>query len=142
MPAGPDPLGKRALYWMPVEPKVAGRDDHDVAVGKTLRSQPVPSQPAERRSRPTGRHALFSAATPASEHEPATATATASDPLPPDGSLTVTCSSCGSVSRVSVFDFLLLQLPVWFWLPGRRFDRWMACPECRRRTWTSVTRAR
>jgi hypothetical protein len=141
VPEGPDPLGKRALYWMPVEPQVAGTADHDIAAGNTLRSKPAPSGSTKRQARPTGRHALFSAATPASENEPATSTAAAIDPLPPRGSLTVTCSSCGSVSRVGVFDFLLLQLPVGFWLPGRTFDRWMACPACRRRTWTSVTLA-
>ena len=52
------------------------------------------------------------------------------------------CSSCGSVSRVGLVGFLLLQLPVGAWLPGRTFDRWMTCPACRRRTWTGVTLAR
>jgi hypothetical protein len=139
---GPDPWGKRALYWMPVEPEAAGRDEHDVAVGRVLRSDPVRYGPAQRHARPTGKHALFSAATPASEHEPATSTAAAIDPLPPQGALTVTCSSCGSVSRVSLFDFVLLQFPFGAWLPRRTFDHWMTCPACRRRTWTSVTLAR
>jgi hypothetical protein len=28
------------------------------------------------------------------------------------------------------------------WLPRRPFDRWMTCPACRRRSWTSVTLTR
>ena len=142
MAGAPDPLGKRALYWMPVEARVAGTDDHDVGVGSERRGEPAPSRPSKRRARPAGKHALFSAATPASEHEAATSTAGATDPLPPRGSLSVACSSCGSVSRVGVFDFLLLQLPFAVWLPRRTFDRWMTCPACRRRTWASVTLAR
>jgi hypothetical protein len=142
VPGGPDPLGKRALYWMPVEAEAASRDEHDVAVGRVLRTEPAPPHPGKRHARPTGKHALFSAATPASEHEAPTSTASVTDPLPPRGPVTVTCSSCGAVSRVSIFDFLLLQLPFWAWLPRGTFDRWMTCPACRRRTWTSVTLAR
>jgi hypothetical protein len=67
---------------------------------------------------------------------------TADDPLPPKGMLAVACSTCGSVTRVGVIEFLVLQLPLGAWLPGRTFDRWMTCPACRRRTWTSVTLAR
>jgi len=138
----PDPLGKRALYWMPVEARVAGRNDHDVGVGSERHGQPAPARPSERRARPAGKHALFSAATPASEHEVAASTADTTDPLPSRGALAVACSSCGSVSRVGVSGFLLLQLPFAFWLPRGTFDRWMTCPACRRRTWTSVSLAR
>ena len=49
------------------------------------------------------------------------------------------CSRCGSVTRVGLIEFLVLQFPVWAWLPCRTFDRWMTCPACRHRTWTSVT---
>ncbi|HEV3365937.1 MAG TPA: hypothetical protein VG054_00630 [Acidimicrobiales bacterium] len=142
MAEGPDPLGKRALYWMPVEAQVAPLGEHDVAVGPAVGSGPTPSPSSKRRARPTGKHALFSAATPASEHDEPTSSAVTTDPLPPRGAFVVTCSSCGSVSRVGIFDFVLLQLPVGFWLPRRTFDRWMTCPACRRRSWTSVTLAR
>ena len=64
---------------------------------------------------------------------------TADEPLPARGPLTVACSRCGSVTRVGLVEFLALQFPVGAWLPGRTFDRWMTCPACRRRTWTSVT---
>jgi len=46
------------------------------------------------------------------------------------------------VTRVGLIDFLLLQFPLGAWLPRRVFDRWMTCPACRRRTWTSVTLTR
>ena len=45
----------------------------------------------------------------------------------------------GSVTRIGVIEFLVLQFPVGGWLPGRTFDRWMTCPGCRHRTWTSVS---
>ncbi len=96
---------------------------------------PVAAMPA-----PTGRHALFSAATPAGEEEGPEGSP--SGPLPSRGILTVACSSCGSVTRVGILDFLWLQLPFGVWLPRRVFDRWMTCPACRRRTWTSVTLSR
>jgi hypothetical protein len=122
---GPDPLGKRALFWMPVDE--AATDDEG------------PSRP---HARPAGRHALFSAPTPAQEGDPAHSGGSGPDPLPARGIFTVSCSSCGSVSRVGLWEFLLLQLPWAAWLPRRVFDRWMTCPACRRRTWTSVTLSR
>lgn len=139
MPGGPDPLGKRALYWMPVGAEAAPDGEHDVGVGASLRKEPAPRS-APRHARPAGKHALFSSATPVGDEEPAAATAaTAAEPVPRRGVLAVACSSCGSVTRIGLLDFLLLQFPVGVWWPRREFDRWMNCPACRRRTWTSVT---
>ena len=142
MTGGPDPLGKRALFWMPVGTEAV--DDDEPARGPTpARGDPAHRPPGvARHARPAGKHALFSDATPAAEPEPTRATVTADDPLPARGALSVTCSTCGSVSRVGLVGFLVLQFPVGIWLPGRTFDRWMTCPACRRHTWTSVTRAR
>jgi len=140
MTDGPDPLGKRALYWMPVEPE-AGADP----AGEVVTHRVDPTHPSTGRAphaRPAGKHALFSDATPADEPQRDRSTVTADDPLPPKGMLAVACSTCGSVTRVGVIEFLVLQLPLGAWLPGRTFDRWMTCPSCRRRTWTSVTLAR
>ncbi len=135
MPAGPDPLGKRALFWMPVDPQA------EVGVGAGGTRGQAEARPGQstRRARPAGRHALFSDATPASEQESATWGEVAADPLPPRGLFVVSCSSCGSVTRVGLLELLWCQLPVPAWLPRRTFDRWMTCPSCRRRTWASVT---
>ena len=140
--SGPDPLGKRALYWMPVEPEADVVDDKGTGGGVAVGADISAVDLRRRHARPAGKHALFSAPTPARDGDPATSTGAASDPLPPSGLFTVSCSSCGSVSRVGVFDLVLLQLPWGAWLPRRVFDRWMRCPACRRRTWMSVTLSR
>ncbi len=140
MPDGPDPLGKRALYWLPVDEQSVEGDGYRPGRGASSATDTVHLGPDRRHARPTGKHALFSAATPAGEEEKAEVSAT--DPLPPRGVFTVACSSCGSVTRVGILDFLWLQFPFGAWLPRRVFDRWMTCPACRRRTWMSVTLAR
>jgi len=136
---GPDPLGKRALYWLPVDEQSVEGDGYQPHRAPSLGADTVELGPNRRHARPTGKHALFSAATPVGEDETA---GSATDPLPPRGVFTVACSSCGSVTRVGLIDFLLLQFPLGAWLPRRVFDRWMTCPACRRRTWTSVTLTR
>ena len=141
MADGPDPLGKRALYWMPIDQQKVSDIDPDPLVGQSRGSSTHPT-PARSHARPAGKHALFSEATPSGEAVAATSTATATDPLPPRGLLSVGCSSCGSITRVGMVQFLLLHFPVGVWLPGRSFDRWMTCPACRRHTWTSVTLSR
>jgi hypothetical protein len=140
---GSDPLGKSALYWMPVadEATSPGTNTRREGPGET-HQQSEGQRPLKGHARPAGKHALFSTATPASEGERSNATVTATDALPRKGVLTVTCSSCGSVTRVGVFEFVLLQFPFCAWLPRRTFDRWMTCPACRRRTWTSVSLSR
>jgi hypothetical protein len=135
----PDPLGKRALYWLPVDERSLEGDGRPQGTPPTG-PDAVAFSPHVRQARPAGKHALFSSATPAGEAEEPASTAT--DPLPPRGMITVVCSSCGAVSRVGALEFLVLQLPFGAWLPRRVFDRWMICPACRRRTWTSVTLSR
>jgi len=133
-----DPLGKSALYWMPVEPEADG-----VAASKFTDDQGVHSEAptsAPRHARPAGRNALFSDATPADESKRDRAGVTATDPVHDRGILTVVCSRCGSVKRVGLIEFLILQFPAGIWLPGRRFDHRMTCPACRHRAWISVTR--
>ena len=77
MDEGPDPLGKRALYWMPVEAEAEGDAALDGPGGRRVGEQPVPTSP--RHARPAGKHALFSDATPADE--PGRHRAPASDPV-------------------------------------------------------------
>jgi hypothetical protein len=120
-------MGKRALFWMRVGEQAVADDDSLLRTGH---------------ARPAGKHALYSEATPAGEAVAATSTVTATEPRPARGVLTVTCSSCGSISRVGLVEFALLQFPVGAWLPRGTFDRWMTCPACRRRTWTGVTLSR
>lgn len=142
MTDGPDPLGKRALFWMPVDPLELTDTAPGSTRGRANRAEPTTKSSLRRHARPAGKHALYSEATPAGEAVAATATATASETLPPRGVLTVCCSSCGSMSQVGVVEFLVLQFPFGAWLPRGRFDRWMTCPACRRRTWISVTLSR
>ena len=140
MPKTPDPLGKRALFWMPVEPEAEGDAALDGPGGGPVGDLPALSGP--RHARPAGRHALYSDATPAGEEKRDRAAATAGDPVHARGVLTVACSRCGSVTRIGLLEFLVLHFPLGAWLPGRTFDRWMTCPSCRRRAWTSVSLAR
>jgi hypothetical protein len=133
---GPDPLGKRALYWLPVGEQATPGGD-----GRPLRSVETAGGVTPGRSghaRPTGKRALFSATTPAGEEE----RVGSADPRSARGMFTVACSSCGSVTRVRAIELLVLHVPIAAWLPRRTFDRWMTCPSCRRRCWTSVTLSR
>lgn len=140
MSEGPDPLGKSALYWMPVETEADGDAELDGPNGAAIPNEAVSKAP--RHARAAGRHALFSDATPAGEPVRDRAGVTAADPVHSRGVLTVACSRCGSVTRVGIIEFLVLQFPVGAWLPGRPYDRRMTCPACRRRAWTSVTLTR
>jgi hypothetical protein len=133
-----DPMGKRALFWMPVDAQVAvGGDGGDD--GTPQGAGPATLTTGRRRARPSGKHALFSVATPAGEAADVTPAPASGDPMPDRGVLTVECSACGSVTRVGLLDFALLQFPFGVWIPGRTFDHRMRCPACRRRAWTGVT---
>lgn len=114
----PDPLGKRALFWVPSAEDAGG-------TGAGTRTV----------ARPAGKRALFSGAVSGDE-----ALAARSDnPLVDRGSFTVVCRRCRQVSRVGLLDIVIFQFPVGFWWPGRRFDHRMTCPACRTRAWCSVT---
>ena len=149
MTDGPDPLGKRAFFWMPVDAEVqidAGEEFELGSVGRNVGGQRADTL-TQRRSRgegvrharPAGKHALYSRATPADEADRDRASVILEDPLPQRGSLSVACSRCGSVTRVGLVGLLLLQFPFGVWLPRGAFDRWMTCPSCRQRSWMSVT---
>lgn len=115
----PDPLGKRALFWVPS----AGEGSaEETAAGSTV-------------ALPVGKRALFSGARP----EPDSLLATSGNPLAERGSFTVRCERCNHSSRVGVLDLLIFQFPVGVWLPRGRFDHRMTCPVCRKRAWCSVT---
>jgi hypothetical protein len=153
---GPDPLGKRALFWMPVDPLEVTDAVPGPTSGRASRAEPTTTGSFLHQVEPAGKHALYSESTrhseptPDSEDRPdspsmaagETESATDPDTVPDWGLFTVCCSSCASMSRVGVVEFLALQFPFGAWLPRGRFDRWMTCPACRRRTWTSVTLSR
>ena len=138
MAPGNDPLGKRALYLTAPDARVPV----DGAADRTLPGGAGPGGtggPSASGSRAAGKHALFSGATTADRSTEEAPTTLGGTPTSRAGPITVSCSSCGTSCRVGIIEFLRLQFPFGAWLPRRRFDRWMTCPACRRRTWTSVT---
>jgi len=116
----PDPLGKRALFWVPAAAEPTGRGAN--ASGTTV-------------ALPVGKHALYSEARPESD----SVAATSGNPLDKRGAVTVECARCGQTSHIGVLDLLIFQFPLGFWIPRRRFDHRMTCPACRRRSWCGVT---
>jgi len=117
----PDPLGKRALFWVPsaADP---GTKSAGASTGRTV-------------ALPVGKRALYSGARP----EPDSLATTSANPLAGRGAFTVECERCRQTAHVGVLDLLIYQLPVGVWLPRGRFDRRMTCPSCRKRAWCSVT---
>ncbi len=112
----PDPLGKRALFWVP-------------AAAPTGRSAGATE------ALPVGKRALYSGARP----EPDSLAATSGNPLDTRGAFTVECQRCRQTSHVGLLDLVIFQFPLGYWLPRGRFDRRMTCPSCRKRAWCSVT---
>ncbi len=120
---GPDPLGKRALFWAP-----AGRTDD------------APD------TRPAGKRALFSAYSEPDPPRPAARPRRRAAPAPAAedgrggfGRLWLQCGTCGGRRAVDLLTYARLHLPVFVVRPGRGFTRFMTCPTCRRRTWLSVS---
>ncbi len=114
----PDPLGKRALYWVPSDAGAKG--SHEAAPTTAL---------------PVGKRALFSGA----KAEKHSILATSENPLVDRGSFTVECQRCHQTSHVGVLDLVIFQFPFGGWLPRGKYDRRMTCPSCRKRAWCSVT---
>ena len=116
----PDPLGKRALFWVPSAPETSGGDSASSESTVVL---------------PVGKRALFSGARPRRD----SLVATSGNPLAERGMFTVECERCHQRAHVGALDLLLFQLPIGVWLPRGRFDHRMTCPSCRVRAWCSVT---
>jgi len=117
----PDPLGKRALFWVPSGPGATGPEPH----GSDASTMTVPM----------GKHALYSGARPESD----TVRRAPSNPRTERGRFTVVCQRCRQASRIGLLDLVILQFPFGVWIPRGRFDRRMTCPSCRKRAWCSVT---
>ena len=146
----PDPFGKRALFWLPVE-------EPDGPPATTRRWPFGPGRGSNAGTSTTGKRAFFTTPTDGS-HRPATTTAAwdPEDPVDPAdphravqtksgtgrGLFAVRCSSCESVTAVGLLELVALHTPFTAFVPLRRFDHWMRCPACRRRTWAGVTLTR
>jgi hypothetical protein len=113
----PDPLGKRALFWVPSVGE-AGAIEAGGAVAL-----------------PVGKRALYSNALA----EPDSLAMTSGNPLDERGSVTVECARCRQTSHIGLLDLLIFQFPLGVWFPRRRFDHRMTCPSCRKRAWCSLT---
>ena len=94
-------------------------------LGKSALFSPPPAPPPEDllpepHQRPEGKHALYSAGPPRR------------------GTVVVECSRCLNHSRMTTVELGVRIAFISLWLPGKRFSRWMQCPECERRTWCRV----
>ncbi len=115
----PDPLGKRALFWVP---------SGETGEGPGPSSGSTVALPG-RQARP------LLGARPESDSR----IATSGNPLDARGTFTVVCERCRQTAHVGALDLLIFQFPIGVWLPRGRFDRRMTCPTCRKRAWCSVT---
>jgi hypothetical protein len=114
----PDPLGKRALYWVPSAETADGQPSGPLTV-------PLP----------IGKRALYSGASAETD----SISTTSDNPLVDHGMFTVQCQRCRQLSRIGLLDLIIFQFPVGVWIPRGRFDRRMTCPSCRKRAWCSVS---
>lgn len=163
MADGPDPLGKRALFWAPAQrredepgdeppPPVAGRRalfSSTTGAGPGLVGAPIPGHGATVTGPAVTADPGLHRAAGLGEVR-ADAAAEARDPSGADpraqssgGGLfalvDVDCSSCRARRRVDLVEYTGLHLPFFLWRPGRGYTRWMRCPSCRRRTWISAS---
>lgn len=97
---------------------------------------------------PLGKRALFETP-PVGRKEPAGEEAAGSDPsdgtdalysVGPHrrGTVVFACSECGVRSRMSAIEAGVRIAFFSAWIPGRRYNRWVQCPECERRTWSRI----
>ena len=93
-------------------------------MGKSALFSPPPMAPTETAidgaPSPTGKHALFSAG-PRRK-----------------GTVVVECSRCLNHSRMTNVEVGVRIAFLSLWVPGRKFSRWLQCPECERRTWCRI----
>ena len=54
------------------------------------------------------------------------------------GTVVVECSRCLNHSRMTTVEAGVRIAFISAWVPGKRFSRWMQCPECERRTWCRI----
>lgn len=71
------------------------------------------------------------------DHAEGTAALYSAGPHRP-GSVVLECSRCGVWTRMSAIEAGVRIVMISAWIPGKRYSRWMLCPECERRTWCKV----
>ncbi|MDJ0923247.1 MAG: hypothetical protein QNJ77_01690 [Acidimicrobiia bacterium] len=98
-------------------------------LGKSALFSPPPMEPADDHldqeplvggDHAEGRHALYSAGPRRS------------------GTVVVACSNCLNHTRMTTIEALVRIAFISAWIPGKKYSRWMQCPECERRTWCRV----
>jgi hypothetical protein len=86
---------------------------------KALFAPPATSETTPGEDGP-GKHALFSAGPRRS------------------GTVVVECSRCFAHTRMTTVELGVRIAFFSLWIPGKRYSRWMQCPECERRSWCRV----
>ena len=108
-------------------------------------SEDAPTQ-RTRNADPFGKRALFSPPVSSDEDRQA---ATPSDtegvralysakPAGGPGTVTLECSRCQSHLHLTLVEAGVLILSFSLWIPGFRYNRWLRCPVCERRTWCRI----
>lgn len=54
------------------------------------------------------------------------------------GSVVFTCSRCDLHTRMSAVEAGIRVLAISIWIPGKRYSRWLLCPQCGERTWCRI----
>ena len=54
------------------------------------------------------------------------------------GTVVLECSRCLNHTRMSVVEAGVRIAFISAWIPGKRYSRWIQCPECERRTWSKI----
>jgi hypothetical protein len=54
------------------------------------------------------------------------------------GTVVLECSQCLNHTRMSLVEAGVRIAFISAWIPGKRYSRWMQCPECERRTWCRI----
>lgn len=95
-------------------------------LGKNALFSPPPMAPeddlvtGESRKTDTGKHALYSAG-PRRK-----------------GTVVLECSRCLNHTRMTTIEAGVRIVFISAWIPGKKFSRWVQCPECERRTWCRI----
>jgi hypothetical protein len=54
------------------------------------------------------------------------------------GTVVLECTQCMNHSRMTTVEAVVRIAFISLWIPGKKFSRWMQCPECERRTWCRI----